>query len=678
MDELEFIVKKSDNNKSPGLDGLSYEFYKGTWDVIKFDLREVLQCQLNRQRLVNSNKEGVTRLCSKVTGVPSVEELRPITLLNCDYKLLSKFLVSKLRPNLKYIIKSGQLCSVENKNILFGISNIISSILAVKSQKSQACIISLDFFKAYDRVFLGFLLKVMRKMNFGDMFISWIAMLHEDATTRFILNFLTEAIDVNFSIQQGDPIAMLLYIIYVEPLLMALEQNLIGLQIPRFISSPEVLEAYCDDLNVITNNEEDIRKMSCLIEKFEQYSGAILSRHQKCLILGLGKWAGKSDWPISWLKSVKYIKIFGIFISGSYNEILNKNWEYRVEKLRNVLISWSSRVFSSLEQRIEIVKIFGLSRIYYVASILPIRAKFVQKMESMIGKFLWLRRGSNLRIALDELKNDSSSGGLNLPCISTMNRSLLSSQCLRLLKSSDAKSKNHLLFWMGTLLVNILPSAINSFFASDTPEHFSLLGDCFATLMIDDILTSSTLSLLTNKMIYRHFSKFPQPKIISDNPTTDYNRIWKRLSKNFISGSTRDTMFLLAHNKLAVPERLSRTGYRANPFCSVCPGDRTADLVHVFCHCFRTRNCWRWLRSAIVNMTPVLSTCTDWQLLNLDFRYNNQENQVSWLISTFVDLVWTEFHHVQNGQLDLGKVFGFLTFKYRMVQNVIGTIPFLN
>ena len=137
-------------------------------------------------------------------------------------------------------------------------------------------------------------------------------------------------------------------------------------------------------------------------------------------------------------------------------------------------------------------------------------------------------------------------------------------------------------------------------------------------------------------------------------------------------------MYLLIHNKLAVPERLFRIGFRDNPFCSVCPGDIPADLVHFFCLCSRTNNCWRWLRSAMVNMSPVLNFCSDWQLLNLDFPSNNQENQITWLISTFVDLVWTEFIHTQNGLLDLGKVFGYLTFKYRLGQSVLGPIRFLD
>ena len=74
----------------------------------------------------------MTRLAPKVDGVPSVDELRPITLLNCDYKILTKWLVRRMKPVLPYVIKSGQLCTVGQKNILFGVSNILSSILDVK------------------------------------------------------------------------------------------------------------------------------------------------------------------------------------------------------------------------------------------------------------------------------------------------------------------------------------------------------------------------------------------------------------------------------------------------------------------------------------------------------------------------------------------------------------------
>ena len=97
--------------------------------------------------------------------------------------------VLRLRPKLPLIIKSGQLCSVVRKIISFGVSNIISTILPVKQRKKHACLLNLDFYKAYDRVMLGFLLKMISAMNFGDGFVTWISMLHKGASTRFILSF---------------------------------------------------------------------------------------------------------------------------------------------------------------------------------------------------------------------------------------------------------------------------------------------------------------------------------------------------------------------------------------------------------------------------------------------------------------------------------------------------------
>ena len=108
LDDLRYVVMNCASNKSPGIDGLSYEFYQVALDIIQHDLLEVYQCQLDRKFIVQSNKEGVTRLLPKVKGIPSVDELRPITLLNCDYTILTKWFVLRLKPVLPHVIKSGQ------------------------------------------------------------------------------------------------------------------------------------------------------------------------------------------------------------------------------------------------------------------------------------------------------------------------------------------------------------------------------------------------------------------------------------------------------------------------------------------------------------------------------------------------------------------------------------------
>ena len=82
-------------------------------------------------------------------------------------------------------------------------------------------------------------------------------------------------------------------------------------------------------------------------------------------------------------------------------------------------------MLSTLQQRVEVVRVFALSRVFYILSILPIKSCMIKKFESLIGKFIWQGSGKILRVAIEELKNDHLAGGLNLPCLATMSKSLL-------------------------------------------------------------------------------------------------------------------------------------------------------------------------------------------------------------------------------------------------------------
>ena len=135
--------------------------------------------------------------------------------------------------------------------------------------------------------------------------------------------------------------------------------------------------------------------------------------------------------PIAWLKPVRSIKIFGVFVCDSYSELLTLNWDLRFKKFSDAVMSWSSRILDTLQQRVEVIRVFALSRVYYISSILPIGSKMVKKFESLMGKFIWQRSGKVLRVALNELKNTHLSGGLQLPCLTTMSNALLSTQCVQ-------------------------------------------------------------------------------------------------------------------------------------------------------------------------------------------------------------------------------------------------------
>ena len=378
-------------------------------------------------------------------------------------------------------------------------------------------------------------------------------MLHEGARTRFIISGLTRFIRLLFSIRQGDPIAMLLYIIYIEPLLLALEKRMTGIKVAGIGKS---LEAYCDDINVITNNLGDFDVAAKVIEKFEKVSGAILSRNKKCKVIGFGNWVGKEDWPLDWVKPVKSEKIFGIFICDSYKEILELNWDYRYKKFSNMIYSWSHRVLDTLQQRVEVIRVFGLSRVYYVAAVLPMKAAMVKKFESLMGKYLWKFSGRMLRVAIDEMKNKKMNGGLNLPCLASMADSLLFSQLCRLIKSGEKKTLEHANYWLGDILQSLAPDInLGQHRAPETPEYFGYIAELVAEMIISDKVTASTVKNLTNKTVYAEMtSTFPPPKVVMES-NRDYSIAWKRLHNPVVDSKSRDVLFLLLHNKLPVKER---------------------------------------------------------------------------------------------------------------------------
>ena len=229
----------------------------------------------------------------------------------------------------------------------------------------------------------------MRTMNISEVFISWVLMLHFEADTCLLLNFISKPISLTFSVRQGDPFSMVLFILYIEPLLLRLQDVSSGLylqaRLSRSLTAPledivkEDLEGYVDDSEVLCSCDIDFVNIDLCVERFERMSGAILNRSKKSVVLGLGLWSDRTVWPLSWLQTVTETKVFGFFLSNSYSNILERNWEFQFSKFTSTLKSWSSRAIDSLHQKAEILTTFALSKVWYRAQALPLPSKYVTK-----------------------------------------------------------------------------------------------------------------------------------------------------------------------------------------------------------------------------------------------------------------------------------------------------------
>ncbi len=110
--------------------------------------------------------------------MPLASQLRPITLLNTDYKLLTKVYVARLMQVLPTTLHTSQLCSVRGRNIIQGAISLWSTAEFIKQQKRNGFLMNLDFYHAYDRVCLPYVDRVLEAAGFGVAFREVVATLH--------------------------------------------------------------------------------------------------------------------------------------------------------------------------------------------------------------------------------------------------------------------------------------------------------------------------------------------------------------------------------------------------------------------------------------------------------------------------------------------------------------------
>ena len=60
---------------------------------------------------------------------------------------------------------------------------------------------------------------------------------------------------------------------------------------------------------------------------------------------------------------------------------------------------------------------------------------------------------------------------------------------------------------------------------------------------------------------------------------------------------------------------------------------------------------------------------TDWELLNLFLPRSDYEQEIVWLVSSYVMFLWDTVH-VRSADVKVDQFFGYLTYKYRKHQAV--------
>ncbi|CAM2098366.1 unnamed protein product [Caretta caretta] len=176
--EFSEALRHMPTNKSPGMDGLTVEFYRVFWGVLSPDLVTVWAVSLQSRVLPLSCRRAMLALLLKKGDLRDLRNWHPVSLLSMDYKVVVKAISLQLGSVLADVVHPDQNYTVPGCSILDNLY-LVRDLLELGCRDGLSfTLLSLDQEKAFDRVDHGYLMSTLRAFCFGPQFVGFLRVLY--------------------------------------------------------------------------------------------------------------------------------------------------------------------------------------------------------------------------------------------------------------------------------------------------------------------------------------------------------------------------------------------------------------------------------------------------------------------------------------------------------------------
>ncbi len=423
-------------NKSPGLDGITTEFYQTFWPLIGKLVVDSFNESYHIGKLTDSQRKCVISLIYKKGDKEDISNYRPISLTNNDYRLLAFTLAERLQKVMNTLVSSDQSAYIKKRYMGTNIRLVSDIIDYYDTFDKSGILMTVDFKKAFDSVEWNFLFKSLQFFNFGPSFIKWIETIYYKPEACIKNNgYLSNYFDISRGVRQGCPVSALLFVLCVEILGIKMRNTDLLNGFDFGYNKAIKIAQYADDSVLFLNNRNEMCSALNLLRKFGYVSGLALNT-EKCE----GFWLGAdkklqihcSMFGIKWPPMFRYL---GIFMSHNKDQSNSKNFDEKINRINEILKKWANRNLS-LFGKVQILKAYALSQLTLPATTLCVPKDLAKVVNKIFHTFLW---GKLEKVKRKKIIQRSSEGGLNMVDVQLYLNSLSASWISRI-RESDPNS----------------------------------------------------------------------------------------------------------------------------------------------------------------------------------------------------------------------------------------------
>lgn len=573
--ELFEALKKSKLSRSPGSDGLTPDFYLKFWGRLGKPFTTLANKMLSNGCLTVSQREGlITLLCKDEARRSDLRAWRPITLLNCDYKMIAKCIATRLTDVLDVILGPYQACCVPGRSAQmhgFGIRDLLEW---AESRNLQGLLCSFDQEKAFDVVSHDYIFQILQQARIGSNVQKMVRALYCGPTSAVtIRGSVSESFSVGRGVRQGCPLSPVLYVLAIEPLLQRLASDS---QIGRFPLPPDAppaaIFAYADDLTLVLPDEHSLNRAMTVIHLYGQASGAKLNTAKSSVMyLRNPPLSPRHGLPVA-----SEVKVLGYRFGPKGPS--PSNWTAALTKLESRVRDYQ-QLNCPVTARATIARTLLLSVLSYVTSIMPIPAPTKQAVERVIFRFVW--DGKPDKVKRDIVKLPKKRGGLGLTDLGILATALHVKWTNAALNSDMSLTRSLASFLLSTRLRLFTQSHLrNNVPRAGEPSPFyrgaaKALADIQEVLPQFDILGTplkDLVAILTPTL----------PPHLACYSLKNQRPNWNLIHAEYLDASRATFQWLFARGNLPLRQRqFTRAGL--TPRCLLCGETETTE--HVFHSC---------------------------------------------------------------------------------------------